>query len=261
MSFSLIPRAAGALLGLVLVPHVALAAENDRSSTPPSKATPAAKGGTGRTSSARGPLPDPALLDGANHPAEKKSEYGMIGDFELPGDENARNNRVGGPQTPGQQGGQQGQQNTAGGGGLPSLPQAGGGGQQQGGQPPPQAAGGQQQSGGGSGPENPNAAGQQVAGGGDPNAKAEGQQVSQLGGEGGAGEAGNAGEKPPPVAIGDQAMRLPAPAQSASVVGAQQQVQGNTQHHEKGTGSGGKGPTGVQGNNRVEKGRTIPAGL
>src|SRR6187402_2942748 len=55
--------------------------------------TPAAKSG-----SSRGVLPDPALLDGASQPVEKKSEYGMIGDFELPGDENVRSGKVGGQQ-------------------------------------------------------------------------------------------------------------------------------------------------------------------
>jgi len=50
---------------------------------------------------------------------------------------------------------------------------------------------------------------------------------------------------------------------TAGVVGAQQQQQvaGQTQQHEKGTGSGGKGSGGAQGGNRVEKGRTIPSGL
>jgi len=44
------------------------------------------------------------------------------------------------------------------------------------------------------------------------------------------------------------------------VVGAQQ-VGVNTQQHEKGTGSGGKGSGGAAGPNRTEKGRTMPAGL
>lgn len=215
-------------------------------------ATSGTKSGAGR-----GQLPDPVLLDGSAHPAEKKSEYGMIGDFEMPGDENARNGRAGGPQNQGQQQGQQQQ------GGMPmGMPQAGGGGgqqQQQGGQQPQQAGGAGQQA---PGPQNPNAAGNQIAGAGDSNAKPEGQQVAQLGGEAsGNQQAGGTGERPPPVAIGDSAMRIQTPASSAAVVGSQQQAAPNTQHHEKGTGTGGKGPTAPGGANRVEKGRTIPAGL
>lgn len=215
-------------------------------------------GASGTKSGAgRGQLPDPVLLDGSAHPAEKKSDYGMVGDFELPGDENVRNGRVGGAQNQGQPEGQQPQQ-----GGMPTgLPQAGGGGQQppQGAQQAPQAGGAGQQA---PGPQNPNAAGNQIAGAGDPNAKPEGQQVAQLGGEAsGNQQSGGTGERPPPVAIGDSAMRIQTPATSAAVVGSQQQAAPNTQHHEKGTGTGGKGPTAPGGTNRVEKGRTIPAGL
>lgn len=219
-----------------------------------------------KSGSARGILPDPVLLDGSAHPAEKKSEFGMVGDFELPGDENVREGRVGGPQNPnqgqsqqnqGQQGGGQGQQ-----GGMPmGLPQGGGGGQQaqSGGQPPPQGGGGQ----GAPGQENANAAGQQIAGGGDPNAKPEGTQVSQLGGQGAGGDqVSGTGARPAPVAIGDSAMQIQTQTGSAGVVGSQQtQAAPNTQHHEKGTGSGGKGAAGTGGANRVERGRPIPAGL
>jgi len=217
---------------------------------------PAARSGSGK-----GPLPDPVLLDGSTQPAEKKSETGMLGDFELPGDENARNNRVGGQQQqmPGQQGGQQGMQ---------GLPQMGGGGAQgqpqQGQQPPPgaQAAGGggpppdgkeQQQQGGGA-PGGPN----------DPNAKAEGQQVAGgleadpngAGGEGGA----EAGQKPQQVAIGDRAMQIKGVNNAAGVVGAQVPA-GQTQQMEKNVG-GGKGSSSVSGGrNSAEKGRAMPSGL
>jgi hypothetical protein len=246
----------GVLVIAAATAQVCGAADDTRSRTDSSKGIPpssSARPSTTKSGGARGQLPDPALLDGSNQPAEKKSEYGMIGDFELPGDENVRNGKVGGPQTPGQQ---QGQQNGGGGG----LPQAGGGGGQQ----SQQGAGQQAQAGGqqGGGPQNQNAAGNQVAGGGDPNAKPEGAQVAQLGGEpSGSQQGGGPGEKPPSVAIGDSAMQIKTAANAPGVVGSQQQIQGNTQHHEKGTGSGGKGPTGGQGNNRVEKGRTIPAGL
>lgn len=249
-------RALGSALIAALAAGTSYAADTSRStSTQKSPASSSSRTTSSRsTSGARGPLPDPALLDGSKEQPEKKSEYGMIGDFELPGDENVRNGRVGGPQNPGQQ--------PPPGGGV-ALPQMGGGGPQA--DQSKQAAGagkqGEQSEQGGGGPDNKDAAGKQVAGAGDPNAKPEGQQVAQLGGEGGPQPQGGPGEKPPPVAIGDSAMRIQTSQAAAGVVGAQQQVQGNTQHHEKGTGSGGKGPTGVQGNNRVEKGRVIPSGL
>ena len=89
-------RAVCSLLVWSVLPAALLAADASRDSS--SKAASA-----GRTPAAtRGApagkvLPDPILLDGSNQPAEKKSEYGMIGDFELPGDENAsRNGKVGG---------------------------------------------------------------------------------------------------------------------------------------------------------------------
>ena len=246
---------AGGLILAALLISSGSAAEQPRTSTgkvAPAQRPPATKGG-----SARGVLPDPVLLDGSNQPAEKKSEYGMIGDFELPGDENVRNGKVGGaPQMPGQQQ----QQQQQGGGGMPmGLPQAGGaGGQQQAQQQQAQAGGGQQSD---QAQQNAGAAGNQIAGAGDPNAKPEGIQVAQLGGEASNNPAAAAGEKPPPVAIGDSAMRIQTAANAPGVVGGQQLPANNTQQHDKGTGSGGKGPTGQQGPNRVEKGRTIPAGL
>jgi hypothetical protein len=51
-----------------------------------------------------------------------------------------------------------------------------------------------------------------------------------------------------------------APAQG--VVGDKKQpADGHIQQHDKGTGTGGKGPTGPQGPGRVEKGRVVPPGL
>jgi hypothetical protein len=243
----------GALISLSL--GVAVGAEGTRTQS----AIPTQRPAPTKSGSARGPLPDPILLDGSTHPAEKKSEYGLIGDFELPGDENApKNGKVGGggPQGQGQQ------QNQNGGGPQMGLPQGGGAGQQ--GQQQTAKAGGGQQPGADSkqqGPQNANAAGNQVAGAGDANAKPEGAQVAQLGGEGSGDQPGASGEKPPPVAIGDSAMRIQTSSPSPGVVGAQQQATVNTQQHDKGTGTGGKGPAGGPGNNRVEKGRTIPAGL
>jgi hypothetical protein len=250
-----VARGLGAAAILAVSNQVGSAAEASASGKSATNSSIRPSASSGKAGSGRGVLPDPALLDGSAHPAEKKSEHGMVGDFELPGDENARNGRVGGQSGQGQQ---QPQQQ---GGGQMGLPQAGGGGQQ----PPPGGKQDQQGGGGGQkppGPENPNAAGNQVAGAGDPNAKAEGQQVAHLGGEASGNQpAGGSGQRPPPVAMGDSAMRIQTTPNSPAVVGAQQQAAPNTQQHEKGTGSGGKGPAGTGGTNRVEKGRSIPAGL
>jgi hypothetical protein len=63
------------------------------------------------------------------------------------------------------------------------------------------------------------------------------------------------------VAIGDSAMRIEQAPSQPGVIGGQQQVAGQTQQHEKGTGTGGKGAGGTGGGNRVEKGRVMPSGL
>ena len=189
----------------------------------------------------KGILPDPALLDGSKHPAEKRSEYGMIGDFELPGDD-SRSGKVGGQ--PGQEG-------------TPPPPgMAGGGGAGGAGGPPPPP--GAPQGGGGAGSENPEAKGQQVQGGGDPNGQARGQQVASLQGEGGP-EQGQIGEKPQAVSIGDSAMQTKTVANASAVGGAQ--PAGQTQQHEKTPGTGGKAAQGSNGNKGNERGRAIPAGL
>jgi hypothetical protein len=268
MTSSFIRRSVAAFVATSFVIQVTWAADSTAKSASPSSARPAASRTTGK-----GPLPDPALLDGSTQPAEKKSEHGMIGDFELPGDENVRNGKVGGKQG-GQPGGQQnpglqidipipgipslgGSQGAAGQqSGLPQLPQSGGqsgqsGGQQTAGQMPGQAGGAQ----GGDPSSSP------LGGAGDPNAKADGVQVGQLGGEGSGQDSVAASGKPPPAAIGDPAMRIQTSGAAAGVVGAQQ-IGVSTQQHEKGTGSGGKGTGGASGGaNRAEKGRTMPAGL
>lgn len=274
MFFPTIRRSVGAVALLIGATGIASAADDARTRIEPGRsAIPAAqRPGAARPGAARGTLPDPALLDGSTQPAEKRPEHGMIGDFELPGDENAKSGKVGGPQNPNQQGGGGQQGNPPAG-----LPQGGGAaGQQQSsqGQPPQQGGGGAQggeqsaqsggQQGGGAqaGGEQNQAGGN--AGAGDPGAQAQGIQVSEIGGPQGAQQpgdaAGAAGEKPQAVAIGDKGMRIETTAPQAGVVGAQQ-VGGHTQQHEKGTGSGGKGTGGASGGNRVEKGRAIPAGL
>lgn len=237
---------------------------------PSAERIPAAAVGTGRSSSARGPLPDPALLDGSGKPAEKKSEFGMLGEFELPGDEPARDaqsvdaRRPGvlqpesdrgsassGPvaSAPAAQGGDQGRPDGAAGG-------AAGG---EGGQPGAAQANGAPAGATGQG------AGKAIAGGGDPAAQAQGIQVGELtgapAGQAGGGPGGT-GQKPAAVALGDKAMRIEPAANAPGVIGsANQKVSENTQQYEKGTGSGGRGPAGVGGGNRAEKGRVVPAGL
>ncbi|MBM3842910.1 MAG: hypothetical protein FJ397_06525 [Verrucomicrobia bacterium] len=189
---------------------------------------------------ARGVLPDPALLDGSAHAPEKRSAIGMIGDFELPGDEQARTDKVGGAsQPPGPNGNEAAGEGT---GGAPGRP---------GGQGKPEA----NQAGGAGGKEEEKPA----AGAGD---QAQGIQVAELKGEAAApAPDGKGPSRPTAMAIGDQAMRIPQQPRSPAVVGTQQVANVNTQDYEKGTGTGGKGPVNKGGPNRTEKGRVIPSGL
>lgn len=187
-------------------------------------------------------LPDPILLDGSSQPAEKKPEQGMLGNFELPGDDNVRSGKAGGAQTPPgeqagaaeqKQGGKGGAQGAQAGGLQPKSPQAKPG-----------------TDGRNSGPT-------------DPNAKAEGTQVAQLEGAGAEGQAGleGAGTKPQAVAIGDSAMQIKTVANAPGIVGATVPA-GQTQQMEKNIG-GGRGSTPLNGGGRsqTEKGRAMPAGL
>lgn len=225
------------------------------------------------TGAGRVVLPDPLLLDGSAHRVENKSEYGMIGDFEVPGDDNVRNGKVGG--NSGTRGSQKAPDSSA---SMPTALLAGGTGQDN---PAAKAAGGvgatQQTQGsaaaanskatpatGGGGATDPKAAQNAGGGGGgEPIAQPQGLQVAELGGAQSGLSLGEAGARAPgAVSLGDKAMMIPQSSQSmAGVVGMQQSVNQNTQVYEKPTGTGGKGPTGTQGPNRVEKGRAIPAGL
>src|SRR5687768_7097873 len=104
MSLPKVWRGVATLVVATLATNAGRAADETRAKSESSKSTSAsstrpATGKAGRL------LPDPVLLDGSTQQPEKKSEYGMIGDFELPGDENVRNGKVGGPQNPGQQSG------------------------------------------------------------------------------------------------------------------------------------------------------------
>lgn len=244
--------ASALLAGAVVV----LSAQTSSRPTPGSSAAQRARAGAA-SNSTKAVLPDPALLDGAKHPAEKKSEYGMLGEFEIPGDENARDGRVGGQS--GQPNGQQQQnpeQQPGGGGGQPQVQQ------QQGGQAPTIA----QQEGGGAGqeqlqiPQQQGGGGGQPVGQGDPNAKAEGRQVAGLQGENQGNSGSQGGQRPSQVSIGDQAMQIKPAANAPASVGGQQPA-GQTQQMEKQIGSGGKGAVGNNSNRGSEKGRTIPAGL
>lgn len=204
---------------------------------------------------AKGPLPDPAILDGSKEPAEKRPEFGMLGEFEMPGDENAQSDRVGGGSQQQQQqsgGGQQQQQGAGGGGGGsqppdPNAKEGGGGGQQQ------QQ---QQQQGQGSG---------QIAQGND--GRAEGLQSSGLQSPDGGAAASQSSAppaKPGNMKIGDATMQIKTlPAGTASqVVGVQQQPTGKEtpQSYDVRTPGGGKQSTG-RGNSGVEKGKVMPPGL
>jgi hypothetical protein len=240
------------LLLVTILASGALVAADTKSSPPATQMASAPRGG-----SAKGPLPDPTLLDGAAHPAEKRPDYGMVGDFELPGDENARNGKVGGPQ--GQMPGGGGLPMpipSAGGLPIPALPSGGVPGVSLPQMPDPLAKQGQGQ---GGGPENPAAAGKQAQGG-QQGGQPQGAQVGQLSGEGGGPEQGQIGEKPPQVSLGDSAMQIKTVGNPASVVGGAQPA-GQTQQHEKTPGSGGKGAQGNNGNKGVERGRAMPAGL
>mgnify|MGYP006919323350 CR=1 FL=1 len=188
-----------------------------------------------RSSASRALLPDPALLDGAAQPADKQSENGMLGEFELPGDDDVRNGTVGGPEKASEQksndssmpqngGSPQGTraEGPAGGGGLPGGPDI-----------PPGEKG--SAAGGGSSDQQ---AGQIP--GGDPNGAAEGIQVAELQGDPQDGaNPGGSSQKPPPVAIGDSAMQIQGIQNAPTVVGGQ--VAAKTQQMEKAVGGGAKG--------------------
>lgn len=236
----------------------------------------AARGTAAGSRTAEGPLPDPVLLDGAGQPAEKRSEIGMLGEFEVPGEENARDGKVGGQSggASGQTAGPQSAGAAAAGaqsGGLPAMggasgagAQAAGGAQAGGAAGAPGSAPGGEQAGGAGGapggePGAVNAGGGPIAGGGDPAAKADGVQVGGLSGDGSP-QGAVAGGKPSKVAIGDAAMRIETGPPVPGVVGTQLPP-GPVQQHEKGTGSGGKGAAGAGGNRGVERGRSIPSGL
>jgi len=234
-------------------------------------------------SSTKGPLPDPILLDGSTQQADKKPENGMLGEFELPGDDNApKGSKVGGgPQNPNQPGGGQQQQPQGVSVSLPnplSLPQTSGGAQGPQGQQG-QMAGAQGAQGGGAtgGQEQQQASGAMggaadpsantSAGGpggpSDPNATADGIQVAGLSGEGSPQNAIGAGsQKPGAVAIGDSSMRIQTTNNAPNdVVGAVAAGQTQQMDQRIGTGGGKSSGAGNNSNRGAERGRAMPAGL
>ncbi|HWA09802.1 MAG TPA: hypothetical protein VG838_10160 [Opitutaceae bacterium] len=251
-------------------------------------------------SGARGPLPDPDLLDGSGQKEEKRADHGMLGEFEIPGAD-GQSDKVGGQQsdkpagsgpqmdqTEDQKQAQGGaaaqaddkkkvvQDDSSGGGGggqQQDKNAKGGGGGQQGGEKGQQGGGGQQggqnqaSNGGAGGAQD--AAGQNGGAGGAPGAngpagaQAGGIQVAQVSaGQAGAQAGGGVGGKPTQISLGDPSMQIKPPANAQGAVGAQ--VAGSTQQMEKAIGSGSGatgGASGGRGGGAVEKGATMPKGL
>ncbi len=223
-------------------------------------------------------LPDPALLDGAKLAPDKYPEYGMIGDFEMPGDDvtdPAQNQRVGvnnpNQTEPTAGGNAKMDPNQKGGGGDASQPkadQAGGGGDAQ---SKSGAAGGAEQaksdksgsgssgsSGGGSNTAGGTKAGGKSPGRNDPNAKAEGIQVGELKGSEDSPQIDVTGV-PIEIGVGDSAMAIKPVAAAAGVTG--KESAGNTQQSSKTAGPALGGAGGSSGNRGAERGKTMPSGL
>ena len=194
---------------------------------------------------AKGPLPDPALLDGSKEAAEKRPEYGMIGNFELPGGEEAKSDRVGATGEPPPSG-------AAGAPAAATSTAAGGAGN------PSAGANAAAAGGGGSEP---------IQAQGSADAQAIGSQAASLsdpsGGAAASQSQGNV-SKPGDIKIGDASMQiktLPA-GSAASVVGLEPQAKGKEtpQSYDPKTPGGGK-QSGGRGNQGVEKGKVMPTGL
>ena len=217
--------------------------------------------------SARATLPDPAILDGSAMAPEKKNEHGMLGEFELPGDENAKSGKVGGQPPPPQGGGGgsppplaisvplPGIPGMSGGGGVPSL----GSGSSILSDPTKTGTGGAGQADPSLGAL-PNGAAQSASGG---------ESSSPAGGDvqGGAqgsvqgGAPASGASKPQPVAIGDPSRQIKTGAPVPGVVGATTATGPVIATEKAGIGGGGKGGSGENSNRGVEKGRAMPAGL
>jgi hypothetical protein len=212
---------------------VALVSPLTAAQTPPrdSAKEPARDPRAASQRTAKGPLPDPVLLDGSKFEAEKRPEYGMLGEFEMPGDEKKKSDKVGGT----------GAEQKKGPG------QSGGGGEK--GAPGGQAPGAEATAAGA------NANGQNNAAPG----TAEGTKVSEIKGGAQPGQPGQTGGKPQQVAIGDSTMQIKPQPDIPGLVGAQPVGKEIPQQYDKNT-PGGKQTPG-RGNQGVEKGRVMPAGI
>lgn len=225
---------AAMLCGVVLLAAVpSTFAQQERESSRPARGA------------AKGPLPDPALLDGSKEAAEKRPEYGMIGNFELPGQEDSKSDRVGASAEPPPTGG---------------APAAAAAASASGSGPAGAAAAAQAAAAGGGGS-------QQIQAQGAAGAVAEGTQAASLsdpsGGAAASQSQGNV-SKPGDVKIGDASLQiktLPA-GSAASVVGLEPQAKGKEtpQSYDPKTPGGGK-QSGGRGNQGVEKGKVMPSGL
>lgn len=261
-------------------------------SRPAATTPPASTGGISTTSSRPATrsslstiLPDPKLLDGSKLAPDKYPDYGMVGDFEMPGDDitdPAQNQRVGASNpnltepTAGGNAKMDPTQKSAGGGSASDKSaQAGGGGESA---PQAGAAGGGSQAksdkaGGSSNNSNSSGGGGNTAGtkaGGrspsrnDPNAKAEGIQVGELVIDDSVANSPqiDASGAPTEIGIGDSAMAIKPVANAPTPANATQNA-GTTQQSSKAAGPGGtqSGGGGSSGNRGSEKGKTMQSGL
>ena len=201
------------LLAAVLIPGAAVAQQSNAGTPVPARREARESPRMGRKT-----LPDPSLFDGSQNPAEKQPEFGMLGEFELPGSEE-QSDRVGGDGSDNSQGlplpplpipglpGLQSADGAAGGMGLPGLtPPAGAGGAA--GSPslqlPTMEAG-----------ATPGASGAQGSAGAPPG----GIQAQQLkGGTAMQGEAAGAGGKPREIAYGDASLQIQPMGSTANAV-------------------------------------------
>lgn len=217
------------------------------------------------STTAKGPLPDPLLLDGSKEAAEKRPEHGMLGEFELPGNENAKSDKVGGAQPEEQsQGGGGSKSEKGGGGAAPAAAAAAaaqGGGGSGGEQKEGSGQGGQAGQNGQSGQGTESTGAQGAAG-----AKAEGIQASGLSdpANGEAASQSQASSPPSNMKIGDAALQIKTlpPGVASAVVGMEPQQKGKEtpQSYDAKTPGGGK-QSGGRGNQGVERGKIMPAGL
>jgi len=204
------------------------------------------------------PLPDPTLLLGSDYPPDEYPEYGMIGTFDLPGDNSTGpQDQVSGAGNPVPDqtgnGAPQDQQNVGQGSGNPgnaeNSQQPPAGGEPGGSQPTGEEAVASSEEGSGAASEESEA-----------NAIAQGVQVAELIMDGNFEQ----GDPPPPsnsaqnVSIGDSAMVIQSSTAQSDVVGSI--PAGNTQQADRQVAGGGAGVTNST-NRGTERGSDMPEGL